>query len=564
MIKSLEIKDYALIEHIKIEFYPGLNIITGETGAGKSILIYALSLLLGERASSEVVRKGAVKSFVEGVFDVKDNLSIKEIFENNEIEFQDELIIRREISQKGNNRCFVNDTPVPLNVIKELGDVLVDLHGQHEHQSLLRTETHIDFLDNYSNNVSLLNDYRTIFKELKSKENELKELLLKEQSIKEKKEIYLFQLNEIESINPQPDEDDLLINELNILENSEKLLQLSEEIYKLIYESENSVLDRLSEAKNKLGQLIRIDASLSETEKDFESVYITLKEISSFIRKYKEKITIDIDEVEAKRERLNSINLLKKKFGLSINKIIEHKEKISEEINLAENFTDELNKIKNEILVLKEKLFDIATKLSNNRKKYSSEVEKEVKSYLKNLRINSPSFEIKFFHVESEDYFEINNSRVGFNQKGIDSVEFFISTNPGEDLKPLTKVASGGEISRIMLALKSALAKNDRLPLLIFDEIDTGISGKIAQKVGQALSDLSKHHQIIAITHLPQIAALADHHFSVQKIQSEDRVISKIKYLNNNERVSEIAQLLSGETITDSSLESARQLINSK
>lgn len=564
MIKSLEIKDYALIEHIQIEFFTGLNIITGETGAGKSILIDAMGLLLGERASSEVVRKGAIKSVVEGIFDVTDNLLVKNILEENEIEFQNDLIIRREISQKGNNRCFVNDTPVSLTLIKELGDILVDLHGQHEHQSLLRTETHIDFLDNFSNNQDILNQYRSIYFKLKSKEKEARDLIAKEKSIKEKKEIYQFQLQEIESVNPQLNEDEILINELNILENSEKLLQLSEAIYSLLYEADDSVLDQLSEVKNKLSLLTKIDNSLAESENELESSYLTLKELSSTIRKYKDQLNIEPEEVEDKRERLSLINMLKKKYGLTIENVLDYKEKISKEINLADNFTDELNKIKDEVASLKTNLLKVAKELSHLRKKHSVKISSEVKSVLKDLGISSPSFEIKFSPIESDDYLEDGKSKIGYDAKGIDAVEFFISTNPGEDLKPLAKVASGGEISRIMLALKSALAKNDKLPLLIFDEIDTGISGRIAQKVGQALLDLSKHHQIIAITHLPQIAAFAEHHFVVEKANIDGRAISKIKHLFYEERVMEIAKLISGEQVTDTSIESAKQLINSK
>lgn len=564
MIKSLEIKDYALIEHIQIEFFNGLNIITGETGAGKSILIEALGLLLGDRASSEVVRKGANKSFVEGIFDVSDNLLVKNILDENEIEFQNELIIRREISQKGSNRCFVNDSPVALNVIKQLGDILVDLHGQHEHQSLLRTETHIDFLDNYSNNQQTLYEYKSLFQKLKQKQNELSDLLAKEQSIKEKKEVYQFQLKEIETVNPQPEEDEILNKELNILENSERLFQLSEEIYNLLYDSENSIIDQIGETRNRLNQLTSIDNSLIEVEKEFDSAYSILKEISSTIRKYKDRINLDTDEVEVKRERLNSLNLLKKKFGLSIEKIFELKEKLIKEINLAENFSDEINKIKDEILELKNHLLKIGKELSDKRQKNAKEVENEVKSVLKNLGINSPSFEIRFLPIDSEEFLGNDKTKIGYNVKGLEEVEFFISTNPGEDLKPLVKVASGGEVSRIMLALKTALAKNDKLPLLIFDEIDTGISGRIAQKVGQALLDLSKHHQIIAITHLPQIAAFAQHHFAVEKVQSEERVSSKIKYLNEDERITEIAKLISGDKITETSIQSAKQLMNSK
>ncbi len=249
MLKSLEIKDYALIDHINVEFGKGLNIITGETGAGKSILIDAMSLLLGERASTEVVRKGAQKSFVEGIFDVELNKKVKSLLEENEIEFQPELIIRREISLKGSNRCFVNDSPVSLNVVKELGDLLVDLHGQHEHQSLLRTETHIDFIDEFANNSKLLEEYKIVYKDLNSKQNEIKDLKSKEDSLKEKKEIYSFQIKEIDVVNPQPEEDELISNELNILENSEKLLELTDEVYDKLYDGEPSVTDLLGRNK---------------------------------------------------------------------------------------------------------------------------------------------------------------------------------------------------------------------------------------------------------------------------------------------------------------------------
>lgn len=563
MIKSLEIKDYALIEFVHIDFYEGLNIITGETGAGKSILIDALNLLLGERASVDIIRKGANKSIIEGLFDVKNNILIEQLLAKNEVDFYSELIIRREISQKG-NRCFINDVPVTLNLLKEVGDLLVDLHGQHEHQSLLRTETHINFLDNYSNNFSLLNKYKSFYFNLKSKQKELKELLEKEQSIKEKKEFYQFQLNEIENINPQLNEDDILENELKVLENSERVLQLCQEIYSKLYDDENSLLDNLGEIKSKFNQLISIDSSLSDSANELETIYISLKEISTTLRKYRDKINFDIDVIEAKRERLNSINLLKKKYGITIENVLQYKEKIIKKINLALNFSEEIFKIEKEIDEIKEILLDIAIDISENRKKNAAKIQKEVLNILKDLGISSPSFEIKFKPVESEDYINRGNKKYSFNSNGIESIEFYISTNLGEDVKPLIKVASGGEVSRIMLALKTVLAKNDNISVLIFDEIDSGISGRIAQKVGKALFELANYHQIIVITHLPQIAAFANHHFVVEKIQSDNRSISKIRYLNEQERIIEIAKLLSGESITEISIETAKQLLNSK
>ncbi|MCU0415513.1 MAG: AAA family ATPase [Ignavibacteriaceae bacterium] len=334
MLKSFEVKDYALIEHISVEFGSGLNIITGETGAGKSILIDAMSLLLGERASTEVIRKGAQKSFVEGIFYVKGNKKVKSFLEENDVDFNEELFIRREISLKGSNRCFINDTPVNLNLVKDVGNLLVDLHGQHEHQSLLRNETHIDYLDEFGDYQELLHQYGRIYSELLQKENVLKELREKESSIKEKKDFYSFQIKEIDNISPQEDEEDKLIEELKILENSEKLAELTSEIYQLVYESDNSVQASLAKVKTLLQKLNEIDKSFSEVLNESENALVQVQDVSNFIRSYNSKINLDSEEVESKRERLGSINLLKKKYGGSIKSIIDYRKKIGDEFDL--------------------------------------------------------------------------------------------------------------------------------------------------------------------------------------------------------------------------------------
>jgi len=568
MLKTLEIKDYALIDHINVEFSKGLNIITGETGAGKSILIDAMSLLLGERASTEVIRKGTQKSFVEGIFDIESNKKVKSLLEENEIEFQPELIIRREISLKGSNRCFVNDSPVSLNVVKELGDLLVDLHGQHEHQSLLRSETHIEFLDEFANNQKMLENYKNIYKELNSTQIELKELRSREQSIKEKKEIYSFQIKEIDSVNPVPDEDESLNNELNILENSEKILELTDDVYAKLYEGEPSVIDLLGETKHKLNQLAGIDKSFLESEGECDSALTIVKELASALRNYKSRIDVDPKELEAKRERLGSINLLKKKYGGSIIKIIEHREKIGQEFQLADNYSSAIEDLENKINNLRKAAGEAAGELSMIRKKYALKVESEAKKVLASLGIPEAIFKVKIAQLEadlnSDNYILLNNKKYLYSNSGIDEVEFYISTNAGEDPKPLVKVASGGEVSRIMLSLKTILAKSDKLPLLIFDEIDTGVSGRIAQKVGFALKELAAYHQIISITHLPQIAGLADAHYAVEKKQISNRSISSIKKLTDNERIAEVAKLISGEELSKASIESAKQLILNK
>ena len=566
MLKSFEVKDYALIEHIVVEFGNGLNIITGETGAGKSILIDAMSLLLGERASTEVVRKGAEKSYVEGIFDVTKNKKVKSLLEENDLDYSDELIIRREISLKGSNRCFINDSPVNLNIVKDIGNLLVDLHGQHEHQSLLRTETHVDYLDEFGDYNDLLLRYKKFYSELLQRENQLREFQKRESSIKEKKDFYSFQIKEIDNISPQENEDETLNQELKILENSEKLAELTSQIYQLIYESENSVQSSLAKAKTLLQKLNEIDKSFTEALNESESALSQIQDISEFIRSYNSKINLDQEEIENKRERLGALNLLKKKYGGSVKAILEYRKKIGEEFELAENFSGKIDELSKKIFELRDKAGSLAKNISKKREQTAKLIKKGIEESLKELGIQHPQFKTEIINLQSEkdSGVFVDGKYYNATSKGIDDVEFFISTNPGEDLKPLAKVASGGEVSRIMLALKSTLAKNDKLPLLIFDEIDVGISGRIAQKVGRALKNLSSFHQLISITHLPQIASLAEHHFSIEKTTQNERVISSIKKLPQSERITEIARLISGEKITEASLKSARELINQK
>ena len=568
MIKSLLIQDYALIEKIEVEFKSGLNIITGETGAGKSILIDAMSLLLGERASSEVIRKGAEKSIVEGIFEVEKNKKVKAFLNENELEEQPELIIRRDISSKGSNRCFVNDAPVSLNVIKELGDLLVDLHGQHEHQSLLRKETHINFLDGFGNNEELLRTYKWLYSSLNKLLSELKEVKEKDSAYREKRDVLEFQMKEIDAVSPQVGEEEKLQGELKILENSEKLLELTNRIYEGLYESENSVQDSISKIKDDLTELAKIDSSFNESNSECETALTLINDISDSIRKYKAKIDIEPEQIEAARERLGAINLLKKKYGGSIEALIELRKKVGGEFQAAEGYSTQIHEIEKKIKAVRENASQAADKLSKERTKISRNVKKEIELILAELGIPNAKFEARISQRElapnNEDGLRINNKNYSYDSNGCDEVEFYISTNVGEDVKPLAKVASSGEVSRIMLALKSVLAKSDKLHLLIFDEIDSGISGNVAQKVATALKSLASFHQIIAITHLPQIAAFSDHHYVVEKKETDGRVISSIRKLTDHQKIIEVAKLLSGEKVTDASIKSAKELMESK
>ena len=520
-------------------------------------------MLLGERASTEVIRKGAAKSIVEGIFEVKGNKKVEAVLSENDIEFYPELIMRREISLKGSNRCFLNDTPVQLSVIKETGNLLVDLHGQHEHQSLLRTETHIDYLDELGNYDDLLQKYLVSYNELDRIKHELETLKKREATLKERKDIVDFQIKEIDAVSPEEDEDVKLNEQLKILENSEILAELTSEIYQVLYESENSIHDAIVKIRNDLIKLNGIDKTFEESVKEIESALTLINDISSSVNSYASKVELDPEYIEGVRERLSAINILKKKYGGSINSVLEQRKKLAEEADLVENFSGKISELETKLDELRKKAGTIALEISKKRNETAKKIKKNIEESLKQLGIQYPDFKTVISNdiTTNENFVIANNKHYQYSDKGIDKVEFFISTNKGEDPKPLAKVASGGEISRIMLSLKSTLAKTDKLPLLIFDEIDVGVSGRIAKKVGESLKELSRFHQVIAITHLPQIAGMADQHYLIEKITKGVRVISSIKKLKDSERVTEVAKLLSGEKVTEISIESARQLM---
>ncbi|MCB9248953.1 MAG: DNA repair protein RecN [Ignavibacteriales bacterium] len=403
-----------------------------------------------------------------------------------------------------------------------------------------------------------------IKKQLAETLSKISSLKSNEKTLKEKSELYEFQLKEINAISPVEDEDISIEKELLILENSEKLFESTSEIYSNLYNDENSIYDLLGNIKNKIEDLSEIDENFSPKLEEIDSAMELLKEIADFVRNYNDKIDIDTNRIDEVRNRAGAIHLLKKKFGGTLLSVLKFKNKIEEELDITQNFTEKINELNKQANKIREEVKTYAVLLSEKRKKESKKIEKEIVKMLSFLGINDSKFEINFQidnEVNSENYINIDSKKVSLNQKGFDTVEFYISTNLGEDLKPLSKIASGGEISRVMLAIKSVLANSEKLPLLIFDEIDTGVSGRIAQKVGQVLSELSKTHQIISITHLPQIAAFAKHHYSVEKETKGERVISKIISLDNDKRVTEIAKLLSGEKVTQSNLAAAKELI---
>ena len=571
MLKTLLIKNYALIEEIEVEFESGLNIITGETGAGKSILIDALSLVLGERASSEVIRRGADKAVVEAVFGISGNKRVCGFVESQDLELSNDLILRREISAKGHNRCFINDTPVALSVLQAVGDLLVDLHGQHDHQSLLRTETHIDMLDDFGGLAGLKEEFAASYNRLTVLFSFLEELQAKERQLRERKDLYEFQIQEIDALAPQQGEEDALERELKILENSEKLFEATSSLHQMLYEGEQAVYDQLVLARNQLEDLARIDPAFEEIKSECASAVAIISEVAKFIQSYNSKVEFNPERLEQIRDRLGKLALLKKKYGGSVDAIIEHRNKIGQEFALAENFEGEIKKLMEKIDEERRACSAAAQRLSAKRREHVGKINNSVAAELAKLGISNARFDVKVENRQIgksngssqplRSYVKLGREFFQATPKGIDTVEFHISTNLGEDLKPLVKVASGGEISRIMLALKSILAKSERLPLLIFDEIDVGVSGRIAVSVGKSLKSLSQFHQVVAITHLPQIAGLADTHFVVEKVERDKRTRTRLRKLELDERVREVAKLMSGTQVTEAGLKGARELM---
>ncbi len=563
MLKSLRIRNFAIVENLEIDFFSGLNVLTGATGAGKSIIIGAFDLALGERASSEMIRTGADSAMVEAVFETRSKSEIgKLLTEFGIVNTEDQLIIRREISTKGVSRCFLNDRQVTLTNLKLIGDQLADLHGQHQHQSLLNPAEHLSYLDNYAETGDLLDRVSDGYHKLKKKLNDLEELKRIDKISREKKELYQFQLKDISGANLSIEEEKELSSQKKILENAETLFQIASSVYEELYNREGSIIERLSSFKKELEKGEGYDKRLREHIEALDSASLHLSETSRFLENYKESLDFDPGRLEQIRERLNLISTLKKKYGQSIREVLDYAVKIKNELDKIENRDELIQKMENEIRDLKGYLKKDSLLLSDKRQEKGRELSGKIKKELSFLGMEKCEFEVRILRRESEDgLLEIEGKRYYLDEKGLDQLEFFVSPNPGEELKPLAKIASGGEISRVMLALKSVLAKSDRIPSMIFDEVDMGIGGEMAEAVGRRMKTLSSTHQIICITHLQQIASQAEHHFKVFKEVLKNRTTTKIKLLSREERIKEIARMMAGKKISDLTLEHAAEMI---
>ncbi len=563
MLRNLRIRNYALVEDLEVEFYPGLNVLTGATGAGKSIILGAVNLMLGERASPEVVRSGFDTAVVEATFEPKPDAFFKDLLGRLGLCCPDKtLMVRREVSSRGISRAFVNDRQVTLGSLKLIGDRLADLHGQHEHQSLLNVARHIEYLDSFGDLNHSLASVGQNYHGLREKQKELDEAEKSRELDQERKALYDFQINEIEKANLSPAEEERLVHDKRVLENTEELYQLSSSVYQSLYEGEGSIQERLSIASKEMKRGSELDSRLKQPKESLDSSVIQLQELSRFLESYKDFLEFDAGKLELIRERLNLIGTLKKKYGKSIDDILAYAQKIKEDLDRIESKDQLINQLEEEIERLSGILKKECLLLSQERNLRASDLAKRIRATLSDLGMDRTKFKVDISFTEDENgLLEMDGKRYSVDEKGMDQVEFFVSPNPGEELKPLAKIASGGEISRIMLALKSILAKEDQVFTMIFDEIDVGIGGEVASAVGKSLKKLASSRQVIVITHLQQIASQADHHFKVFKESLKGRTVTKIKELKEGERVKEIARMISGERIGELALKQAREMI---
>ena len=563
MLKELRIKNYAIIDELSIDFKAGLNILTGETGAGKSIIIESLGLILGERASDESIRNGEDSAAVEAVYDISKIKNIKEKLSESGIETENnELIIRRQISRSGKNRSYINNSAVNLSLLKDIGDMLVDIHGQHEHQTLLHPENHSIVLDLFGNILPLREKCRENYSNLQNLQREVNELINKERERVQKIDLLNFQKEEIDKAELNTDEDEELKREKNLIQNAERLHRYATESYDILYSSEGSVTEKLNTVITAIGELSRIDSSTEKILNDGREVLFQIEDLASRIRDYSDKIEFNPNRLSEIDDRLAEITALKRKYGANIEDILNYRKKIDEDLEILSKSQERMDRLTTEIEKLKKEMEDTLMKLAREREKASDRFESMIEKELKELKMEKVRFKVEFFYEEDDSSFiKYKGKPVKFFPEGIGKIEFFFSPNIGEDLKPLSKIASGGELSRVMLSIKNILTNKDSIPVLIFDEVDAGIGGGVAEVVGEKLKKVSKGRQVFCITHLPQIASRADTHFQIAKKTSNGRTITSIKELKGEERVEEIARMAGGKIITDTVRRHAEEMI---
>jgi DNA repair protein RecN (Recombination protein N) len=550
MLLELRIQNLAVIEQLSIHLESGLNALTGETGAGKSIVVGALSLLLGERASTDVIRTGASKAVVEGVFDVADRKDILAALAEQGIEANEGLLIlRREIALEGRSRAWVNGAASTAALLAQLGALLVDLHGQHEHQTLLKRDEQRQILDEYAGATDLAQEVATAHARVRALEKELADLEHRRRDAEQRADYLRFQVNEIESAKVRAGEEEEMAGEAVRLEHAEELANLSQLLHDALYASEKSLTSKLGELRRALDHLIRIDESQAELRELFENAYYALEELGQRTGEYAAHIEHDPVRLEQIRARQDLLYRLKSKYGPALEDVVATGQSAREQLSLVDDADIARRDLEKAVGTARSELERAATALTRQRRKAATRLQKEVAALLPELGMATGSFQIQL------------DQQTPIVATGAESIEFRIALNVGLEPRSLTRIASGGELSRVMLVLKTILARVDRVPTLVFDEIDAGIGGRVAVQVGGKLRDVASHHQVFVITHLPQIASRANHHLLVEKSEQEGTTLTRVTELVGEERVRELARMLGGDPESRTSLQHARELL---
>lgn len=553
MLLEISIKNFAIIEAISLNFEKGMTVLTGETGAGKSIIIDAMNMMLGARATTDVIRHGAPKAEIEGLFSIENSQALQELFDEQGLLLGDEIIIRREILQNGRSVSRVNGQMVNLSVLRSIGQHLVDIHGQHDQEELMRPQLHIQMLDEFGDAafLELKQAYQTNFEAYRNMRKQLLEVKKNQEEHKTRIEMLEFQMAEIESASLKPGEDIKLNQERDKLLNHKHIADTLTNAYTMLDNEEFSSLANIRSAMNDMESLEDYDAEYREISTSLTESYYVLEDVTKRLEDIIEDLDFDGNRLMQIESRLDLIHAITRKYGGNVDDVLLYFAKITEEYNLLTGHHLSSDDMEVELKKLEVSLVDLASQLSSARHKLAKQLELEIQQELKDLYMEKAQFQVKFTNAK-------------FSREGNETVEFYISTNPGEDFKPLVKVASGGELSRLMLAIKSAFSRKEGKTSIVFDEVDTGVSGRVAQAIAQKIHKIGQHGQVLAISHLPQVIAIADYQFFIEKISDEHSTVSTVRLLTLEERVEEVAKMLAGENVTDAALTQARELLQSK
>lgn len=550
MLSQLRIKNFAIIDELELSFPGGMNVITGETGAGKSIIIQAVNLILGDRAASNLIRSGENQAVVEALFTLESSARIRSKLADSGIDAEDEVVIRRVISDSGKNKVFINGVMVTLAMLTDVCEGLINISGQHEHQVLLQPENHLDLLDSFGKLEPLKDRYLEAFKNYSRSLSELETLDRNEKSREERTDLVRFQLDEIEKAEIEAGEDEALSEERKVLINAEKLAGTAAFGEEIIYSSEDSLAGRLGEVLSRLKECVNVDPGLKSPAEAVESALFQLEDVALTLRDYAGNMTFDPARLSFVEERLADLERLKKKYGPTLDEVIKRKVELSEELDSLEGSGKGREALEARVREEETRALEIAEKLSSSRREAAKLFSQEIAEELADLGMAGAVIEVVFREWEE------------MKERGLEDAEFFLSTNPGERPRPLARTASGGELSRLMLAFKRRILSKERVPSLIFDEVDAGIGGGTAEVVGRKLKNVSENSQVICITHLPQIAALGDSHYKVAKRVEKGRTFTAIELLNTEERVDELSRMLGGVEITEMTKKHAREMLS--